>query len=202
MDNKGFKQDAVDIIKGKKNEMYGFLVFTLAVIVILGAFAVRPMVETVLKINTEIKTRRTTNTQLDTKIKNLTALGKEYEKIKGGIDDLSLIFPSTGDFSLLTANLEELCKKNDFKLLSIGFSESNEDGVNAVKLNELKDWSANLVVKGKRSGIIKLLQDMEAMPMYPSIERLSYRNEPDEDGLITFSFSIKVYYIDKADFFN
>lgn len=201
MNNREFKQDAVDIIKGKKNEMYSFIVFTLVVIVLLGAFAVRPMVQTVLKINSEIKTRRTTNTQLDTKIKNITTLGKEFVKIEGGLEDLKLIFPSTGDFSLLTANMEELCKKNNFKLLSIGFTESEDESTD-MNLSELKSWSANIVVKGRRSGVIQLLQDIEQMPMYPIIQRLSYRNEPDDDGLITFSFAIKVFYIDKSDFFN
>lgn len=178
-----------------------FVGLTYVFSVLLIVFAVIPTVQTVLNINDEIKEKERISKALDAKVTALSSLDDQYNERSDDFKDLSLLFPSNGNFSLFLSNIDAVVSRNNFVLDSIGFSEYERDTYN-VKASILKPWSVRLSVSGKKVYFITLLKDLEAMPMYPVIESVSYGSELDDNGNTRYSVALRIYHVENPKFYD
>lgn len=187
------------INKSVKTKTYAFTGFTLLVVIILIAGALRPTALTITRINKEIEEKRFLNEQLDLKLNNITQLSSQYSEIEDDVKNLPLVFPSSGNFSLFMSNVEEISKSFGYSLSGINFGEA--DGIET-NLNGLSPFSAKLTITGKKTNLIKLLQAFESMPMYPTVHQVSYASKTNDDGLTTFSIELIIYETTDPEFFK
>lgn len=185
----------------EKRKGYIFAAVTIFVSILLIAFAIRPTVITIFKINTEITEKTRLNTQLDAKIDTLSKLDKQYTDMKDDLSNLKLIYPDNGDFSLFMANTPGVLSKNGFLLTGINFDKYSDKNFNTVT-KVLVPWSVRLNVKGNSANLINLLKDLEALPMYPVIESFSYSSQKDENGFTNYSINLRIYKIDNNNFYG
>ena len=195
MSKEKMTHDAILIINEKKREVAIFIVITLVILVILVVFPIRLMALKIVQINSEIEGKRQIKEQLETKINNFAQLNTEYQEIREDLKDFPLVYPNQGDYSLFVANLDEICNANSFRLRSVNIGRERLRGEeNPYEILDI--WSANINVMGRRSDLVHLLEDIEAMPMFPTVRLLSYSNELDEDDFLTFNISIRLYGVD------
>ncbi len=192
MSTKTISHDAIQIINKKKKEVAIFLSITLVVLIVLIVFPIRMMTLKVIQINNEIEGKRGIKEQLDEKIENLTQLNTQYQEIREDLKDLPLIFPNQGDYSLFVTNLDEIAKANQFRLTSVNLSYERARR-HEVPFETLDYWDANINVAGRRTDLIHLLEDIESMPMLPTVQRISFRNELDDDDLLRFNVTVRIY---------
>lgn len=190
----------VEAVKASKKKVYGFTVFSFIVVIVCIAFAIRPSISTILRVRQEIKQKQQYYDQLNTKINALGALYAQFSQFEDTAEEVKLIFPNTGDFSLFMSNIEGITQRNNFELTNISFSEP--DTPPPVKTAILEYWTASITVVGDEADVILLLKDIEAMPMYPIIDRVSYSTEKDENGKIRASITIMIYKIDDPLFYE
>ncbi len=186
-------------------------VFTLAVILILLFGAIQPTVITITKILTEINEKEELLDDLKTKTNNISNLKKEFNgtgaetnTVRNQIENLSLIYPSRGDFSLVMLNINEIVEKNEFEMQSINFdtpSKNTNTETDEKELDILEPWATTLSVKGSRANLITLLEDLESIPMYPEVTNISFSNQEDDKGQMTFSIQMEIYKINDPDFY-
>jgi Tfp pilus assembly protein PilO len=192
MSNQKISHDAIVIINEEKRELAVFIAITLIVLTILIVFPIRLMALKVVQINNEIEGKKRIKEQLDTKINNFTHLNADYQEIKEDLKDFTLVFPNKGDYSLFVANMDEVCKANYFKLRSVSIN-AERGGREENPFEMLNLWSANINVVGRRSDLVNLLEDIEAMPMYPTVTSLGYNNQLDDSGFLSFNIMIRIY---------
>lgn len=185
----------------EKKRSYIFFGFSIFVTIILVVFAIRPTITTITTINKEIKAKARTNNLLEEKINTLSELDKEYATNRKDFDDLELIFPADGNFSLLLANMEPVVARNGFSLSTLGFDVYKGKNYKMGTV-VLVPYSLSFNVRGRSANIIGLLRDVEALPMYPVIESLSYSGEVSEDGLNSFRINLRVYSIENDNFYD
>lgn len=185
----------------EKKKSYMFAAVTFAISLILIVFAIRPTILTITKINKEIDTKETVKSQLENKITSLNSLDTQYLEIQGDMEDLSLIYPADGNFSLFLSNIDAVVSRNGFVLNGINFDDYNGDNYD-LNTKVLIPWSVRLSVKGKRVNLINLLKDLESLPMYPVLEAVTYNSQTDEVGLTTFGISLRIYHIENSNFYN
>ena len=185
----------------EKKRSYIFFGFSVFVMIILIVFAIRPTILTITRINKEIKEKSTVDSLLDTKINTLTMLDREYATSRKDLNNLELIFPADGNFSLFMSNIDAIVARNGFSLTSINFDKYKGESFN-VGTKVLVPKAARLSIKGKSSNLINLLKDLEALPMYPVVETVSYSTQEDRDGLNSFSISLRIYDIENDKFFE
>lgn len=179
---------------------YIFAAVTLVISVLLIILAIRPTILTITRINGEIKEKTRLNTLLDSKINSLSALDKEYTEYKDDFDSLKLIFPDDGDFGLLMANITGVVAKDGFTMTSINFDKYGGKDF-TLTTSVLVPWSLRMNVKGQPANLSNMLKDLEALPMYPVIESLSYSSQKDENGLTVYSIALRIYKIDNSNFY-
>jgi len=206
LENSERKVEYVGIAKkgpSKKAEMI-FTGLTFIVAILLIVFAIVPTFRTVTDINKEIKEKERISDALELKIKALNELDNQYNSNKETFKNISLIFPTSQNFSLFLANIDAIVTRNNFVLNSIGFSESKKstDTFDKLKIEVLNPYSVRLSVKGSKINLITFLKDLESLPMYPVVESVSYSNEVDEQGYTGFSLNLRVYQIEDVNFYN
>jgi len=192
----------IAIISNKRNEMYGFATFTLLIVVLLAAFAIRPTIITIVKINQEIKDKTIVNEQLANKINALSSLGNDYSNMKDSFNDFQLLYPSNGDYSLFMANIESICERHSYTLDSVNFRSKEVGNSLDFHLSELDQWEATINITGTDSELTRLIDDIESMPMFPVVDFISYSNDKDEQGKTNFSIGITLFHVNKTDFYK
>lgn len=204
MEKKRLKtEEYIKIIKEspEKKRGYIFAGVTLVVSIVLIVFAIRPTIITITQISASIKEKNRLNTALDTKISTLSSLDKQFEEIGTDLNQLKLIYPADGNFSLLLANTNSILARNGFYLLGINFDKYSDKNITFTS-KVLAPWSVKIAAKGKTANVVNLLKDLEALPMYPVIESFSYSDQKDEDGLTNFGINLRIYRIDNANFYE
>ncbi len=192
MSRKTISHDAIQIINEKKKEVAIFLSITLVVLIVLIVFPIRMMTLKVIQINNEIEGKRGIKEQLDEKIEDLTQLNTQYQEIREDLKDLPLIFPNQGDYSLFVTNIDEIAKANQFRLTSVNISYERARR-HEVPFETLDYWDVNINVSGRRTDLIHILEDIESMPMFPTVQRVGFQNEMDDDDLLNFSITMRIY---------
>jgi Tfp pilus assembly protein PilO len=182
-----------------KNKVYAFSIFTLAVLLVLLLGAVRPTLITISDINKQIREKEKIDKKLEDKIESITGLGVQYSNIKEDAENLPLLFPTEGNFSLLMSNIEQISAENGFTLSSINFGKGDE--FEAVNLSVLQPWSVTMNVTGQKGNLVTLLESYEAMPMYPVVSQVSYNNKV-VDGRTAFSIKLTIFHIEETQFFD
>lgn len=204
MESKGLNTtEYIKLIKEspEKKKGYIFAGITVFISILLIIFAVRPTIITITQINSSIKEKNRLNTALEAKISTLSVLDKQYEEMGPQLDDLELIYPSNGNFSLLLANIESVLSKNSFSLIGVDFDKYSSKNVSFTP-KVLVPWTMQIVAKGNTLNIVNLLKSLEALPMYPVIESFSYSDQKDTNGLTSFSISMRIYKIDNNNFYQ
>lgn len=187
------------ILSGNKNKTYTFGIITVVVVLVLLFGAIQPTLLTISKITTEVTKKKTLNTQLDAKINSITKLGNDYEYLREKIDYLPLLFPTQGNFSLFLSNIDVITKESGFNLVSISFS-ANEDYSSST--TTLVPWGAKITVSGSRANLIQLMEKIEAMPMSPVINNVSFSRNKSNSQNTSISLNIIIYRIDDLKFYE
>jgi len=183
-----------------KTTMYYLAGFTIFVAILLVIFAIRPTILVITEINSEIKEKQRIYDALDKKIEAMVSLDEQYTEFSQELDSLQLIYPTSGNFSLFLSNIEAVVSRNGFALKGLSFTEYDSDLYN-ISTKVLSPWAVQVSVVGPSNNLDNLFDDLEAMPMYPVIDRLSY-GQNDEDGLKSYSLSMRIYHIENNKFYS
>lgn len=199
------KSNRVDLLKivreaSEKRVSYIFTGITVAVAIILIIGAIRPTIITITRINSEISTKENTVQALSDKITALTALDTQYIGLKDDFENMSLVFPTEGNFSLFMANIDAVSSRNGFVLVGLAFSEYKED--NPISTTVLEPWSVRLTVDGKKNNLVNLLRDLESLPMYPVIESISYSDKAETEETTNFTIHMRIYHVPVNNFYD
>jgi len=197
------KEKLIEVIRDTKKDTVGFLVFSLIMVTILLVGAVRPTVSTIFRIIAEIAEKESVVIQLDEKILALSSLQREYnETVRSQVNDLSLIFPAKGDLSLIMANFEKVCEKYSFELTNITFDAVDMQMMDDQNFEVLAPTTVVLSLTGFKADIIKLLRAIEALPMYPVVETVSYSGTDTDDGTTGVTVRVKIYKVNDPTFYG
>ena len=180
--------------------MYYMSGFTVLVSILLIMLAIRPTFLTINSINREIKEKTRIFEALDDKISALVQLDTEYVQLGDNLESLQLIYPTSGNFSLFMSNIDAVVSRNGFLLRGLSFSEYDSE-LYDINSAVLSPWAVQISVVGPESNLNNLFQDLEAMPMFPVIDRFSY-GQDIEEGLKNFSIAMRIYHIENNKFYN
>lgn len=178
-----------------------FVGLTYIFAVLLLIFAIIPTINTIFQINKEIQEKQTVYKALENKIIALSSLDGQYNENLDKFKDLTLLYPTSGNFSLFLSNIDAVISRNNFVLDAISFSEYDRDTFQ-IKTSVVKPWSVRIVVSGKKVYLVTLLRDLEAMPMFPVIESLAYGTDIDDEGNTKYSITLRIYHVENPKFYE
>ena len=202
MANENRKIDLLKIIRetSEKKISYIFAGVTIFVSILLIIGAIKPTITTMTRIRAEISKKEDTEAALAEKISALSELDSQYIGLKNDFNNISLVFPTDGDFSLFMANIDAVSSRNSYILESLSFSEYKEE--NPLNTIVIEPWSVKLTVAGNRANLINFLKDLESLPMYPVIESITFTEDSDTEEASRFTVNLRIYQIPVNNFYD
>jgi len=199
LDKKRF--DTAKFLRTNRSKTLGFGLFTFVVVVALIAGAIIPSVSATIKLQSEISSKIDLNERLDAKIEALSALSQEYDLYGYAFKDLPLIYPANRDFSLLLGYIDDISRKYGYDLINVSFPEDNDlYGSSVFKV--LKPQMVTLTIKGSQAYLVDYLDALENLPMKPSVSRLNFSYNPDNEGNLSFNVQLKTYLLENNLFYE
>lgn len=156
------------------------VVLTLCAIAFFGFFAIRPTVSTILKLQKEISDSQFILNQMETKIKNLTELRKQYFNLQNDLPIITSAITIQPDVQVLFAQIQSIAQAS-----SISIKKLQNFEVEALRNDKSIDknyysYSFSIAGTGSFENISKFASSLTNMERIININVFSVNNITDQ----------------------
>ena len=171
-----------------KKKRYTILGMTLFSLVVFGAFAIRPSLFTISRLNREVKKAREAEQILDQKIDDLSQAQVNYQL---ALKDLELIDNALPKDAAVPTILETLALTAGRNNVTLNEGEFGE----ATGSNSLKTLSFTIVVGGQLDNIEKFLTELESGTRQIDIGQVKIRQSSVELGYMLTEVDLTTHFL-------
>ena len=187
-----YRQNLVKFFESAQNKSYTILGLTFIALIIFGAFAIRPTITTIVKLNKKVQEGQQLDARMQEKIDTLYSLQSQIYNNDRKLKLSESSFPNDPKIDIIVANAELVAQKYDLTLVSL----TPGDEVDSESLESLSSkillQSMRITLEGSRENFQKFIQHIETLPREIHITRIAV-NE-DDDDLENNTLTAKVYY--------
>lgn len=179
MSNKRFP--TLPYLTPEKSQKFFGLVLTLCALSFFGFFAIKPTISTILKLRKELSDNQFVLKQLETKIKNLTGLRKQYFNLQNDLPIVNNAITIQPDAPILFAQIQSIAQTSNIAIKKLQNFEVEiiKDGKSTSK----NYYSYNFTVAGSGSfeNISKFIQTLTDMERVVNIDTFSINDITDQN---------------------
>jgi len=184
------------ITKNKYVKTYSSLSFSLIAIMIFGIFAIKPTVETILVLQTNIQQQQQIDNSLLQKEQDLSNATKNLNKIDPAVrQDIDNLLPSKTDITTLASNIGVIVQSHDATVSGLQFQSTDLNGqppkISATPV--IKEISFTLNIAGDYSKLLEALDSLIRAPRLISVDSVNI-NETAENTLV-MSISARSFFL-------
>lgn len=185
------------------------IVLSILIVSIFAAFAIRPTLVTIAKLQKNIEDSKKTLTTLEAKVKALNTASKNLEKIKPSLPRLDEVIPTTeAGYNSMLITAEALALQSGVELASVNLGGSIlfSKIVEPYKPDKKEDvillpYSIKLV--GSYPGCMNFLQSLANVPRLFGVESVNFSKEGSAKNTVDVVTSLTItgntYYIAHPD---
>lgn len=166
----------------ERSQKFFGIVLTLCALAFFGFFAIQPTVSTILKLQKEISDNQTVLDQMDTKLKNLTELRKQYFNLQNDLPIITSAITTQPDVSMLFAQIQSIAQTSG---ITINKLQNFEVEVLRSNINTTKDYysySFTTAGTGSFTSISNFVQALTNMERIVNIDSFSISNNSSQNG--------------------
>lgn len=207
---RGFFLNILDLYKAKPSlRIYLEIILSLATIIILSLFAIRPTILTIIELNNEIKNKKSTIATLGQKINNLEQASMQLQSQSSKLNLINQAVPKSANLDILVNQLEVLASTHQLNILNIASTDLVVSGElkKKAKANDLKDLpgevnelNLTISVTGTYQNLLAFLQAIENLRRPIMVDFFvinSTNNSTDDDKVIVMTITGRLPFIDK-----
>lgn len=183
---------ANDIIKTKyfpklpylsqeRSQKFIGIILTLLALSFFGLFAINPTISTILKLQKELEDSQFVDSQLETKIKNLSLLRTEYSNLQNDLPQIINSVPSEPKVHLLFAQIQSIAQSSNIKILKLQNSEVEILKNNKALGKEYYSYSFSIAGDGSFESIYNFVSTLTSMQRIVNIEVFTINNTSSQD---------------------
>lgn len=166
------------------------IVLTLCALSFFGFFAIKPTVSAILKLQKEISDNQFVLSQLETKLKNLTELRKQYFNLQSDLPIVTNAIAIQPDTHLLFAQIQSIAQTSNITIKKLQNFEveviKNDRSVN----KNYYSYSFTIAGSGSFKNITKFTQTLTNMERVVNIDMFSIDSASDQN-LESLGFNIQ-----------
>lgn len=192
------------IVRNKVVKDYGAVVFTLVAVAILIIFAIKPTVEAIIKLHSEIAVRQETLDKVRSKSESLSKARDNLDQMDLDTKNkLGALVPNANSYPCLIDQLSNVAFANNLALSGIQFESADLEGPSTciIAVESLGDLVKNPTVKeleftinaqGSYSDFIAFLDDLNSLNRLIYISSLNFNRQ--QEGPIVMTVNAKAFY--------
>lgn len=158
------------------------IVLTLCALSFFGFFAISPTISTILKLKKEISDNQLVLTQMETKIKNLTELRKQYFNLQNDLPIIMNAITVEPDVHLLFAQIQSIALTSNIAINKLQnfeveiLKQDNNAGKNYFS------YSFSIAGTGSSENISKFVSTLTNMERVVNVDTFSVNNVVDQNN--------------------
>lgn len=166
----------------ERSQKFFGIVLTLCAISFFGFFAIRPTISTILKLQKELSDNQFVFSQLETKIKNLTELRKQYFNLQSDLPTITSAITVQPDVPVLFAQIQSIARTSNITIKKLQNFEveilRNDKSVS----KNYYSYSFSIAGIGSFENISKFVLTITNMERVVNIDVLSINNTTDQNS--------------------
>lgn len=185
------QNDSKNIIKNKylptlpyltpeRSKKFFGIVLTLCALSFFGFFAIKPTVSTILKLKKELSDNQFVFDQMETKIKNLTTLRRQYFNLQNDLPIITSAITTQPDAQVLFAQIQSIAQTSNIAIKKLQNFEievlKNDKGMN----KDYYSYSFSIAGSGSFENISKFIQILTTMERIINVDVFSVNNITDQ----------------------
>lgn len=189
-----YKQILEPALTSKKGRAYSMMILSFFTMAFFGAFALRPTLAIIARLNRQIIDSRQLDQKLTDKIMALSSLQSDYQLISGAVPFLYKALPSQPEVTTILSGIERIAFLNQ-----ITISALNVDTVTLSKdttgQGSIVNIPMTLTVSGRFESIIRFLEQLLKNPRIVRIDRMNISSQgSDDEVVVSVSIQANGYY--------
>ncbi len=148
------------------------LALTLLALSFFGIFAINPTLSTITRLKKELADNKFVDSQLQTKINNISLLQQSYTGIEDELFYATDAIPTNSEAPLLAAQIQALSEKSSVNIVSLQVFEIEITKKTQGK-NQYSAFSFNVSAKGERENLLQFMSDLGNMQRVVTLDVLS-----------------------------
>lgn len=172
-------------LQEERTKSFSGLALTLTTIAVFAFFAINPTLSTITDLQKQLSDSTFVNTQLQTKIDNLTTLQEAYNTMSPDLPTIMLAVPSSAQIPYFFGQLQALAVASGVNIAHIQ-SFPVQISTTSINPNPYQSFSFNIDGTGTTNQIDSFLGKMSTLNRLITTDSLSI-NAADAAGMIRFS---------------
>ncbi|MBI4089376.1 MAG: type 4a pilus biogenesis protein PilO [Candidatus Levybacteria bacterium] len=193
--------DPKDILKNKysltlpyfnkeRTQKFLGIVLTLIALSFFGFFAINPTISTILKLRKELSDNQFVYEQLETKIRNLSELRKQYANLQIDLPILTNAIPTQPDVHLLFAQIQTIAQQSNVKVRKLQNFEVEVLNNNKAPGKQYYSYSFSITGVGALENIYNFASTLTNMQRINNIEVFGINSIATQD-IQSLEFNIR-----------
>jgi len=149
------------------------IVLTLCALSFFGFFAIKPTISTIFKLKKEISDNQFVLNQMETKIKNLTELRKQYSSLQNDLPTITSTITVQPEASSLFAQIQSIAQASNINLNKLQNSEIEVLGSEKSTDKDYFSYSFSLAGAGSFENISRFVSTLTNMQRIINIDVFS-----------------------------
>jgi len=166
----------------EKNQKFFGIALTLCALAFFGFFAIKPTVSTIFKLQKELSDNQLVLNKLETKIKNLTELRKQYSNLQGDLSTVNSAITIQPDVHLLFAQIQSIAQSSSITIKKLQNFEVEIIRNNKSANKNYYSYSFTITGSGYLNDIPKFVKALTNMERVVNIDTLSINNITDQNN--------------------
>lgn len=158
------------------------IVLTLCALSFFGFFAIRPTVSTILKLQKEISDNQNVLAQMQTKIKNLTELRKQYFSLQNELVIVTNAITVQPDAQILFAQIQSIAQISNITITKLQNSEVEALRADRSLSKNYYSYSFSVAGTGSFENISNFVSTLTNMERVVNIDVFSINNITNNSG--------------------
>jgi Tfp pilus assembly protein PilO len=175
-------------LESERSQKFFGVVLTLCALSFFGFFAINPTVSTILKLRKEVDDSQIVISKLETKIKNLTELRKQYFNLQKDLSTITNAITIYPDAPILFGQIQSIAQTSGITIKKLQNSEVEILKSNKGTNKRFYSYSFTVAGSGAYENISKFLDTITSMERIVNIDSFSMENVTSkEDNSLEFT---------------
>jgi Tfp pilus assembly protein PilO len=169
-------------LKQERSQKFFGVVLTLCALSFFGFFAIRPTISTILKLRKEIDDSQFVLNQLENKIKNLSALRKQYSNLQEDLSITTNAITVQPDAQILLAQIQAIAQNSNISIKSLQNLEVEIERNDGSPGKDYYSYAFSASGEGSFENISKFMKTLTNMERIVNIDSFSINNSSNQNG--------------------
>ncbi len=189
-----YRKQIMNFLESTRNRTYTILGMTFIALIVFGAFAIRPTIGTIVKLQNKVENGRIIEQNMQDKIDALSSMQQKIYDNGRKIEQLEEALPLKESLDTIVASVELIAKKYSITVDRLTPTEAGSEAETELSEGGFLTKSVNVDLTGSRENFYDFINQLENIPRIIHINEISIQKSDEAKDMDSLSVSFYFFY--------